>query len=101
MNFIKKMLNNFQEKKEIKKMLNIKLEDIRKQFEREPGIIRQIFEDDTGVYVKVRIAYTGKEIWRWKNGDIYAQTVERFAPASDFKGMKDFVTWIKELEEVE
>jgi len=76
--------------------LKIKLENIREQFEKEPGTIRQVFEDETGVYVRVRIAFTGRELWRWRNGDIYAQTVERSAPVSDFKTMKEFVDWIKE-----
>ena len=102
MNFIKKMYNNFQEKKKKKLIEQIRLENLRKQFEKEPGIIRQTFEDKTGVYAKVRMVHTGEEMWgwRWINGDCFTQTVERCMSAKKFKTMKEFVIWIKQIEGV-
>ena len=101
MNFIKKIYNNYKEKKKNKETEIIRLENLRKQFEKEPGIIRQTFEDETGVYVRVRMSHTGEEVWRWLNGDMYAQTIERYASSDKFKKMKDFVAWIKKAEGIE
>ena len=85
MNFVKKFYNELQEKKKNKLIEKIRLEKLKEQFEKEPGIIRQTFEDETGVYVRVRMSHDGNEVWRWLNGDLDAQTVERYAPANDFK----------------
>jgi len=98
MNFVKKFYQEIQEKKRKRLKEEIRLRKLKEQFEKEPGTVRQIFKDETGIYARVRMANDGDEVWRWINGDFYAQTIERYAPADDFKTMKEFIAWIKETK---
>lgn len=101
MNFIKKIYNNYKEKQENKELEVVRLENLVKEFEKNPGFVKQTFKDKTGIYIRVRMAHTGEEVWRWLNGDIDAQTIERYASSNRFEKMKDFVTWIKKTEGIE
>ena len=71
-------------------------EQIKKMLKKEPGITKESLTDETGCYARIRTAYDGQELWRYRTSLHYGHdTREISAPAGDFKTLTEFILWVQ------
>jgi hypothetical protein len=71
-------------------------EQLKKMFEKEPGINKESLTDETGCYARIRTAHYGVELWRYRTSLHYGHDPREIsAPADNFKTLTEFIIWVQ------
>lgn len=71
-------------------------EQLKKMFEKEPGITRESLTDESGCYARIRTSHDGIELWRYRTSLHCDRDIrEMSAPASEFNTLTEFIIWVQ------